>query len=80
MKPAALLLRMRTKRRNVKFSDFIALVKALGFEFDRQTGSHALYRHSYGAVLNLQNDDGDAKPYQIAQLLSAVDSYGLNLR
>jgi len=80
MKLAALLARIRTQRRNVRFSDFIALLKAFGFEYDHQSGSHIFYRHACGAVLNIQNSGGDAKPYQIAQLLSAVDSYGLKLK
>jgi len=80
VKAAALLAKIRTKRQNVRFSDFVALLKALGFEYDHQSGSHILYRHSCGAVLNIQNAGGDAKPYQIAQLLSAVDFYGLRLK
>ena len=80
MKTAALLARIRTRRRNVRFSDFVMLIQALGFERDRQRGSHIAYRHACGSILNIQNAGGEAKSYQIAQLLHAVDAYGLKLK
>lgn len=80
MKPDALLQRIRTKRHNVRFWDFIRLVEAHGFEFAGQAGSHRGYRHPCGAVLNLQERDGEAKPYQIGQFLQMVDAFGLEMR
>ncbi|OGR90695.1 MAG: hypothetical protein A2V88_10620 [Elusimicrobia bacterium RBG_16_66_12] len=80
MKAAALLVRIRTKRQNVRFSDFVALIQALGFARDRQRGSHVAYHHACGAVLNIQNAGGEAKPYQIIQLLHVVDACGLKLK
>ncbi len=80
MKAAALLARIRTKRQNVRFSDFVALIEALGFAYDRQRGSHMAYRHACGAVLNIQNAGGEAKSYQIVQLLHVVDAYRLKLK
>ena len=80
MKAHALLARIRTKRQDVRFSDFVALIQALGFEFDRQRGSHKAYRHACGAVLNIQDAGGEAKSYQIAQLLHIVDAFGLKLK
>ncbi len=80
MKARALLARIRIKRQNVRFSDFVALIEALGFAFDRQRGSHKAYRHPCGAVLNIQESGGEAKSYQIVQLLQAVDAYGLKLK
>lgn len=80
MKPAALLARIRVKRQNVRFSDFVALIQALGFEYDRQRGSHKAYRHGCGAVLNIQSAGGEGKSYQIVQLLHAIDAFGLKLK
>jgi hypothetical protein len=37
------------------------------------------YKHPCGAVLNLQEKDGEAKPYQITQFLKIVDAYGLKM-
>jgi len=59
-----LLERIRTKRQNVRFSDFVRLVVAMGFEYDRQVGSHRIFV---------------AKPYQIKQFLEAIDDFGLNM-
>ncbi len=80
MKAVALLARIRAKRQNVRFSDFVALIEALGFTYDRQRGSHVAYRHACGAVLSIQSVGGEAKSYQIVQLLHAVDAYGLKLK
>lgn len=51
----------------------------MGFEEDRQVGSHKMFIHKCGAALNLQQEHGEAKPYQIKQFLNAIDSYGLKL-
>jgi predicted RNA binding protein YcfA (HicA-like mRNA interferase family) len=65
---------------NVRFRDAQRLVKALGFELDRVQGSHHIYRHPMiGQRINLQARGGDAKPYQLRQLLELVERYALNL-
>ena len=81
MRNELLLRRIRSgARRNVRFSDLVRLVEAHGFVFAGQEGSHRGYRHACGAVLNLQEKDGEAKPYQINQFLKIVDAYGLTLK
>jgi predicted RNA binding protein YcfA (HicA-like mRNA interferase family) len=51
---------------NVRFADFRRLVEAVGFVLLRAKGSHHIYRHPNAPVLlNPQNADGTAKPYQI---------------
>ncbi len=80
MKATVLLARIRARRHNVRFSDFVALIQALGFVRDRQRGSHIAYRHFCGAVINIQSTGGEAKSYQIVQLLRIVDAYGLKLK
>jgi len=65
---------------NVDFDDFVRLVEAFGFQLDRVTGSHRHYsREDLPQVLNLQPHRGQAKPYQIRQLLSLVERYDLDL-
>jgi predicted RNA binding protein YcfA (HicA-like mRNA interferase family) len=66
---------------NVRFSDFTQLVAALGFEPDRTSGSHRLYLHPQLVErLNLQPlRNGDAKPYQIRQLVRLIEEYSLRL-
>ncbi|MFI5350910.1 MAG: type II toxin-antitoxin system HicA family toxin [Elusimicrobiota bacterium] len=75
-----LLARVRTNKHNVRFSDFVALIKAFGFEYDHQNGSHIGFKHTCGASLNVQSAHGEAKSYQIDDLLEAVDKYQLRLK
>lgn len=63
----------------MRFADLVRLVEAHGFVFAGREGSHRGYKHVCGAVLNLQEKDGEAKPYQIAQFLKIVDAYGLTM-
>ena len=82
MKPEKLLERLASgKLQNVSFSDFCALVEALGFKLDRVRGSHHIYEHpAHSLRLNLQERGGQAKPCQIRQLLALVEEYSLRLK
>jgi hypothetical protein len=52
----------------------------LGFELRRVSGSHHIYGHpDVEELLNLQEVRGQAKPYQVRQLLRLVERYGLRL-
>lgn len=65
---------------NVAFEDVRRLVEALGFELRRVTGSHHIFIHpEVPELLNLQDVRGQAKPYQIRQLLRIVERYALSL-
>jgi predicted RNA binding protein YcfA (HicA-like mRNA interferase family) len=82
MKPKALLARLaRGELANVAFSDVQRLAEALGFTLDRVAGSHHIYRHpDVTERLNLQpSRSGDAKPYQLRQLLQLAERHALNL-
>jgi hypothetical protein len=47
---------------------------------DRTSGSHRIFRHPMGLMLNLQPDrNGQAKRYQLRQLLDLVEENGLTL-
>ncbi len=66
--------------RNVAFSDMVDLVEGFGFRLARVSGSHHIFRHSVtDAKLNLQPYGGQAKPYQIRQLLRLVEKLNLTL-
>ena len=44
------------------------------------SGSHQIYRHRLGLMVNLQPDrNGQAKLYQVRQLLELVEEKGLSL-
>lgn len=81
MKPAVLLARLAEGRvNNVDFRDLVNLALSLGFELDRVRGSHQIYVHSVVRCrLNLQPDGGQAKPYQVRQLLALIEEWGLRL-
>lgn len=81
MKPSRLLLRLSSGAvTNVDFSDAQLLLEALGFEEVRVTGSHHVYvRLDVPEQLNLQNRRGQAKPYQLRQLISLVKRYNLTI-
>jgi predicted RNase H-like HicB family nuclease len=54
--------------RNVGFAEFRRLVEAFGFELQRVSGSHDIFRHpQVRRPLSLQPRNRQAKPYQIAQ-------------
>jgi hypothetical protein len=56
------------------------LVEALGFEELRITGSHhAFARPGIAEQLNLQDRHGQAKPYQLRQLMTLVQRYDLRV-
>ena len=81
VKPENLLERLAAGRlRNVAFADLCRLAEALGFHLERVRGSHHVYAHQVLPVrLNLQDRHGEAKPYQIRQLLAVVEDYNLTL-
>lgn len=68
------------RRRSLSFAEFERLLRAFGFELDRITGSHHIYRHEMAPQrLPVQPDGKNAKAYQVRQFLAMVDRYGLSL-
>ena len=65
---------------NVAFSDLQSLLTGFGFDLRRLSGSHHVYAHPrIPELINLQDVGGQAKPYQIRQLLRLVERYNLEL-
>ena len=79
--PRKLLARIRRgSLANVRFEDMRRLVEAFGFRLERVHGSHHIFAHSkFPELLNLQEVEGEAKPYQIRQFLRLVGRYALIL-
>ena len=62
----------------VQLNPLKLLNKALS---SRVKGSHHIFaRPNVPELLNLQDIDGKAKPYQVKQLLGLVERYNLSLR
>ncbi len=80
--PRKLLRRVaRGSVKNVSFDDLARLVEAFGFERKRVSGSHHIYGHpDLSELVNLQEVSGQAKPYQVRQLMKLVERYALKLR
>lgn len=81
MRPRTLLRRLqRGHVRNVRFRDAVALLRSLGFELARVSGSHHLFVHpALSEVVNLQDVRGQAKPYQLRQVLALAQRYALSV-
>ncbi|TMK39973.1 MAG: type II toxin-antitoxin system HicA family toxin [Actinobacteria bacterium] len=66
---------------NVAFADLQELVEGLGFELGRVSGSHHIYSHpDLPELINLQQVRGEAKPYQVRQVVRLVERYRLRLK
>ena len=65
---------------NVAFDDMVRLIEGFGFSLARTSGSHHILVHpDLPELVNLQNVEGEAKPYQIRQFLRLVERYDLRL-
>jgi predicted RNA binding protein YcfA (HicA-like mRNA interferase family) len=65
---------------NVRFDDATDLLVGLGIQLVRVSGSHHIYSHpDVAELLSLQNAGGEAKPYQLRQLMRLVERYNLGL-
>lgn len=66
--------------RNVRFTDLADLAEGFGFRLVRTSGSHHIFsHHDVPELINLQEVRGEAKPYQVRQLLRLVERYNLRL-
>lgn len=80
MKKRKILEKVLAGSKNVRFSEMAALVEAFGFRLSRVGGSHHIFIHpEVREVVNLQEVNGKAKPYQIRQFLHLVERYNLEL-
>jgi predicted RNA binding protein YcfA (HicA-like mRNA interferase family) len=70
-----LYMRVASAPANARFEDVVHLAEAVGFVRDRITGSHHIFFHKDdpSAVLTLQVTHGQAKNYQVRQLLDMID-------
>lgn len=68
----------KNSAKNFKFNDLIKLAEYYGFVFKRQKGSHTMMKHKKEKIfMNFQDKNGEAKPYQVKQLLDAIDEFNL---
>jgi len=66
------------KPEGIKFREACILAEGVGFRLDRTRGSHHIFiNKSSRMLLNLQNVKGQAKPYQVRQLLALIKEHNL---
>jgi hypothetical protein len=80
MNKKRLLQKILMGSQNIRFNDLINLIEALGFVLDRVNGSHHIFKHpDVQELVNLQDVRGEAKPYQVRQVVELIEAYGLTL-
>ena len=78
MNKRKLLSQLQNSSTNVKFTDFITMIKAFGFSPIRIAESHNIFEHKdVPEMVNIQNVKGNAKPYQVKQFLTLINKYNL---
>jgi predicted RNA binding protein YcfA (HicA-like mRNA interferase family) len=66
--------------KNIQFTEFVTLIEAFGFRLGRINGSHHIFQHpAIAEQLNIQNKNGQAKPYQVKLFLRLVEEYNLTI-
>lgn len=79
-KKRKLIQKLLSGTKNIRFSDAQVAVEAFGFQLARISGSHYIYIHpDVPELINLQDVNGKAKPYQIKQFFEIVERYNLQL-
>lgn len=81
MKKDKLVNKILNNPKNVSFSDAVKCAELFGFKLDRINGGHHIFIHpEIENLLNLQNVKGNAKPYQIKQLIDLIEKNNLKLK
>jgi predicted RNA binding protein YcfA (HicA-like mRNA interferase family) len=80
MNKRKLLRKILASSNNIRFDEMSSLIEAFGFRLSRTNGSHHIFVHGdIPELVNIQNVQGQAKPYQIRQFLKLVERYNLEL-
>ena len=78
MSKGKILEKLLSGSKNVSFREVATCAEAFGFRLLRTSGSHHIYGHpEIPLLINLQNVKGQAKPYQVKQLLKIIEEYNL---
>ena len=80
MNKRKLLVKALSGSKNISFNEIVLLVEGFGFRLSRVNGSHHIFVHpEVRQIVNLQEHNGKAKPYQVRQFLELVEQYDLKL-
>ena len=72
---ATIILRMRNAPRSVRFEELAKVCEHFFGEPRQRGSSHRVYRMPWAGDprVNIQDDHGRAKPYQVKQVLAAIE-------
>jgi len=79
VKPRSILEAARANPVGVRFKELVKLILAMGYRFDHQTGSHAIYERLGFPSLNIQPIKSMAKDYQVRRVIKVIDEYGIEV-
>ena len=73
--PTKILERMRREPKNVRFSDLLKVCEKSFGKPRQSASSHVIFKTPWPGDprVNIQNDKGKAKAYQVRQVLLAID-------
>jgi hypothetical protein len=74
-----LLDELKANPKNIRIERLYKIAEAFGFNFRGGRGSHRIYfREGIKEILNFQDVEGRAKPYQVRQFIKIVEKYNLH--
>jgi len=80
-KAEKLFAKVGNNPQDVRFNEICKLAEAFGFKYKGGKGSHVVYsKKGIPDIVNFQNVNGMAKPYQVRQFLKIVEEYSLRLK
>jgi len=69
---------LKENQNSIRFNQLCHAAETFGFKFRGGKGSHRIFvRVGIPEMLNFQNVDGKAKPYQVKQLCNIIEKYSL---
>lgn len=80
MNPKKLMKKLMDNKKNISFNEMTFLLESYGFCLSRISGSHHIFVNSnIRELVNIQNVNGQVKPYQIKQFLRLVEKYNMQM-
>lgn len=73
--PEKILAQMRSEPTSIRFSDLLKVCSEFFGKPRQSSGSHVVFKTPWPGDprVNIQNDKGKAKAYQVRQVLAAMD-------
>jgi predicted RNA binding protein YcfA (HicA-like mRNA interferase family) len=74
---------LKSNPKSIKYRKFVKILDIFGFKIKpgRGKGSHSIYyREDIDEIVNIQDKNGMAKPYQVKQLVRLIEKYDLTNR